>query len=152
MLPHRPGMTARAIPLPPSRPKIFLHLGAQAVAQFLPRHAEGDVGAQEAGLRSAIMALAAELKAVEFLGFGKPDHRIGKLDLAAGATLLGLQDLEYLRLEDVAAGDREIGRRGALWRLFDHSIDLEELAVLLADPANPVLVGEMIGHRFHRDQ
>src|SRR5579872_680150 len=115
-----------------SLPKILLHLGAQAIAQFLARHAEGNIGTQETGLRAAIMALAAELKPIEFLSFGKPDHRIRKLDLAAGAVLLGLQDLENLRLEDVATGDREIGRRGTLWRLFDHSIDLEEFAVLLA--------------------
>src|SRR5579883_217711 len=152
MLPHRPGMTARAIPLPPSLPKILLHLRAQAIAQFLARHAEGDVGTQKSGLRAAVMPLALKLQPVEFLGLGKPDHRIRKLDLAASAALLRFQDLENLRLQDVAPGDRKVRRRRALWRLFDHSIHLEHLAVALADPANAVLVSAILGYRFHCDQ
>ena len=36
----------------------------------------------------------------------KPDHRVGELDLAAGAALLRFQDLEDFRLQDVTAGDR----------------------------------------------
>src|SRR6202034_4253357 len=80
--------------------QIFLHLGPQAVAQVGAGEAERDVGAQEPGLRAAIVALALELNAVEALGFGKTDHRVGELDLAAGATFLGFQDLEDLRLQD----------------------------------------------------
>src|SRR5262245_60477917 len=92
----------------PSLLQILLHLCAQAVAQIGAGHAEGDVGAEEAGLRAAVVALAFELDAVEFLRLRKPDHGVGELDLAAGAALLCLQDLEDLRLQDVAAGDREI--------------------------------------------
>src|SRR5258708_4036846 len=90
--------------------QILLHLPAQAVAQVRARHAEGDVGAQEAGLGAAVMPLALELDAVKTLGLGKSDHRIGELDLAAGAALLGLEDLENLRLQDVAPGNRKIRR------------------------------------------
>src|SRR3954452_687033 len=107
--------------------QILLHLGAQAVAKFGARHAVGDVGAQEARLRAAIVPLALELHAVEFLRLGKADHRVGELDLAAGAALLGFENLENLRLQDVAPGDREIGRRGTLRRLFHHAVDLEHL-------------------------
>ena len=49
----------------PSLLQILLHLGAQAVAQIGARHAEGDVGAQEARLGAAIMPLALEFDAVE---------------------------------------------------------------------------------------
>src|SRR5882672_5795659 len=94
--------------------QIFLQLCAKAVAQIGARHGEGDVGAQETRLRAAIMPLALEFDAVEALGLRHPYHRIGKLDLAAGAALQGLQDLEDFRLQDVAAGDRKIRRRGAL--------------------------------------
>src|ERR1700749_4213783 len=90
----------------PSLLQIALHLGAEAVAQIGAGHAVGDVGAQEAGLGAAIVALALEFDAVEFLRFRQADHRVGELNLAAGAALLGLQYLENLRLQDVAPGDR----------------------------------------------
>src|SRR5690349_24417034 len=96
--------------------QIFLHLRAEAVAQFGTRQAKGDVGAQEARLRAAIMALALEFDAVEFLRLRQTDHGVGELDLTAGSTLLRLQDLEDFRLQDVAAGDREVRRRSALRR------------------------------------
>src|ERR1700737_4542002 len=87
--------------------QILLHLRAQIVAQIGARHAEGDIGAEETGLGAAIVPLALEFDAVEVLGFGEPDHPIGKLDLAAGAALLGFQDFENFRLQNVAPGDRQ---------------------------------------------
>src|SRR5258707_12971279 len=127
--------------LSPSLLQILLHLGAQAIAKVVARHGEGDVGAEETGFRTAIVPLALELDAVEALRFRKPDHRIGELDLAAGAPLLGFQDLEDFRLQDVAPGDRQIGRSGALARSSHQSVDLEHVAVLvaLADAADAVL-------------
>ena len=98
------------------------------------------------------MPLAFELDAVEGLGPGQADHGVGELDLAAGAALLGFQDLEDFRLQDVAPGDREIRRRGALGRLFDHAVDLEHFAVALADAADAVLMGHIRRHFLHRDQ
>src|SRR5215475_4497220 len=80
---------------------VALHLRAQAVAQIGAGHAVGDVGAKEAGFGAAIVALAFELDAVEFLRLRQPDHGVGELDLAAGAALLRLQDIEDLRLQDV---------------------------------------------------
>src|SRR5205085_1599666 len=63
---HRPGMTAKAqLALSPSLLQILLHLRAQGLAQIGARHAVGDVGAQEAGLRSTIMTLALEFHAIE---------------------------------------------------------------------------------------
>src|ERR1700749_2616252 len=80
----RPGMT-----VPSSLPQISFHFLTQPIAEVVARHAVGDVGAEEAGLRAAIMPLAFELDRVEVLRFGQPDHGIGELDLAAGAALLG---------------------------------------------------------------
>src|SRR5262245_31414576 len=74
--------------------QILLHLPAQAVAQVVARHAIGDVGAQEARLRAAIVPLAFEFHAVKALRPGKRLHRIGELDLVARAALLRLEDLE----------------------------------------------------------
>src|SRR6187431_295821 len=93
---------------PRSLLQILLHLRPQAVAQIGAGHAVGDVGAQEARLRAAIMPLALELHAVEALRPGEGLHRVGELDLVARATLLGFQDLEDFRLQDVAAGDRQV--------------------------------------------
>src|ERR1700726_5250493 len=98
----------KAPALLPSLLQVVLHHRAQVVTQISARHAEGDVGAEEAGLGAAIVALAFELDAVETLGFCQPNHRIGELDLAAGAALLGFQDLEDFRLQDVASGDRQV--------------------------------------------
>ena len=142
-----PGMTGKARAPFQSLLQILLHLRAQAVAQIGARHAVGDIGAQEAGLRAAIVPLAFELDAVEFLRLRQPDHGVGELDLAAGAALLGLENLEDFRLQDVAPGDREVGRRGALRRLLHHAVDLEHVAGgALADAADAVLMGEMVGH------
>src|ERR1700730_12149854 len=71
---------------PPSRADVPPQIGA--------RHAEGDIGAEEAGLGAAIVPLALEFDAIEALGFLKPDHRIGELDLTAGAVLQRFEDLE----------------------------------------------------------
>src|ERR1700684_1675117 len=86
----------------PSLLEIFLHLREQALAQIRARHAEGDIGAEKAGLGAAIVPLALEFDTEEALRPGQPDHGIGKLDLTAGAALLGFQDPEDFRLQDVA--------------------------------------------------
>src|SRR5262252_8576297 len=122
--------------------QILLHLGAQAVAQLGTRHAVGNIGAQESRLRAAIMPLAGEIDAVEFLRFRQPDHGVGELDLAAGTALLPLEDLEDFQLQDVAPGDGEIRRRGALRRLLHHAGDLENagMGVARADAADAILM------------
>ena len=58
----------------------------------------------------------------------------------AGALLDLLQDLEDLRLQDVAAGDDQVGRRRSLLRLLDHAGDLERMAVVRADRDDAVLM------------
>ena len=54
------------------------------------------------------MPLAFEFHAIKLLRFGKADHRIGELDLAAGTALLGFENFENLRLQNVAPGDRVV--------------------------------------------
>src|SRR5262249_45088029 len=67
-----------------------------------------DVGGKKAPLRATIEAPAVEFEAIERLGLGELDHRIGELDLTARAAPLGGKNVEDLRLEDVAAGDDEV--------------------------------------------
>src|SRR4051794_14525030 len=131
--------------------QILLHLRAQTVAQIGARHAVGDVGAQEAGLGAAIVPLALELDAIEFLRLRQSDHGVGELDLAAGAALLGLENLEDFRLQDVPAGDRQVRWRGAFRRLLHHAVDLEHLAHALADAADAVLMGHVLRHSLDRE-
>src|SRR5262249_56161789 len=50
----------------------------------------GDVGRKKTRLRAAVEAPAFEFEAIERLGLGELDHRVGELDLAAGPPLLGL--------------------------------------------------------------
>src|SRR5262245_54807742 len=69
-----------------------------------------NVGGEEADLGAAVIAVALEPQAVERLPLGELDHRIGKLDLAAGAPVLRRQDVEDFRLQDIAAGNDEVRR------------------------------------------
>src|SRR5262245_38178548 len=84
-----------------------------------------NVGRKEADLRSAIEAAPLELQAVERLPLGELDHGVGDLNLSAGAALLSFENLEDFRLENVTAGDDEIGRRLVAWRFLDHAGDRE---------------------------
>src|SRR5437868_4246564 len=129
-----------------------LHFFAQPVAQVLARHAECDVGAQETRLRAAIVPLALELDAIETLAFGEPDHGVGQLYFTAGTALVPLEDLKDFRLQDVAAGDRQVRGRGSLGRLLDHAVDLENIALALAYSTDAVLMRAIRRHFLHRNQ
>src|SRR5438132_1505178 len=82
-----------------------LQLRAKLRRNVLAGERIGHIGGEEADLRAAVEALAGELEAAEALRLGEPDHRVGELDLVAGAARLVGQDVEDLRLQDVAAGD-----------------------------------------------
>src|SRR5262249_56048955 len=71
----------------------------------------GNVGRKKAHLRAAIEAPAVEFEAIERLGLGELDHRVGDLDLTARAALLSGENVEDLGLEDIAAGDDEVRGR-----------------------------------------
>src|ERR1043165_8762919 len=78
-----------------------LQLRAQARRDILALQRVGHIRAKEADLRAAIVSPARVLVAVERRALGMRDHRVGELDLAAGAALLRLQDREEIRLQDV---------------------------------------------------
>src|SRR5262245_15466791 len=86
-----------------------LRLLAQLRPQVGARRRISHVGGEKADLGAAVEALAVELEAIERLPLGELDHRVGELDLAAGASILRGENPEDLGLQDVAAGDDEIG-------------------------------------------
>src|SRR5260221_4278856 len=83
----------------------LLDLGAECRREVGALQRVGDIGGEKADLGAAVETAALELQAVKRLGLGELDHRVGDLDLAAGAALLLLQQREDFRLQDVAAGD-----------------------------------------------
>src|SRR5690349_4229919 len=85
-----------------STPQQPLDLVAERRRDVGPRHRIRDVGGEEADLGAAVEALAVELHGVERLALGQRDHRVGDLDLAAGAAGLVRKQVENLRLQDVA--------------------------------------------------
>ena len=76
----------------------------------------------EAGLVAAIVALAIEGDAVEGLACRSARHRVGQLDLAAGAFRRASRIAHHLGLEDVAADHAEVGRRLLGLRLLDQAL------------------------------
>ena len=69
---------------------------------------EREIGLDIARLVAAIVALAIEGKAVERLVADQLRHRVGQLDLAAGALFLPFEDAHDFGLEDVAARDHQV--------------------------------------------
>ena len=91
-----------------SRARISWRRSSARSARF---EREGDVGDEEAELGAAIVGAAVEAAAVERLRLGQRHHGVGELDLVAGAALLAGEQVENLRLQDVAAADIEVGGR-----------------------------------------
>src|SRR5438045_2964358 len=126
-------------------------LGPERGRQLLARQTVGDIRQQEADLRPAVVDRAVEAYGVERLAARQFDHRVGDLDLVAGAALAALEDGEDLRLQDVAAGDVQVGgRRSWLW-LLDHAGDTRYLRVPVFDANDAVEVGLVLGHRRDGD-
>src|SRR5216684_3707029 len=84
-----------------------LELGPHRRRDVVALERVGDVGGEKADLGAAVEAAPLELQSVERLRLGELDHRVGELDLAAGAALLSGKDIEDFGLQDVAAGDDE---------------------------------------------
>src|SRR5579862_7960137 len=76
----------------------LLDLGAEAGRNVRPRQRIGHIGGEEADLRAAVETAAFEFQAVERLRPRQLDHGVGELDFAAGAALLGAEQIEDLRL------------------------------------------------------
>jgi hypothetical protein len=77
-------------------------------ADIVARYRQRDVRLDKAGLVAAIVTLAIEGEAMERLVADQLRHRVGQLDLAAGALFLRLQDAHHLGLKDVAARDHQV--------------------------------------------
>src|SRR5262245_59276761 len=129
----------------------LLQLGPKRRRQVGSVKGVGDVGRQKADLASAVVNRAIEAHGEERLAFGKLDHGIGDLDLAAGAALATLEDGEYLRLQDIASGDVQIGRRGAARWLLDHAGDARDLRSPILDADDAIEVRLLLGHRRDGD-
>src|SRR5262249_48721460 len=109
---------------------VYSFFGANGLAGVRPAHPRF--------LRAAVEAPALEFQAVERLHLGKFNHRVGELDLAAGAALLGGKNVEDAGLQDVAAGDDEIRRRPLTRGFLDRLGDREQAAPALADADNSI--------------
>src|SRR5688572_33243362 len=84
-------------------------LGAQRGGKLFAVHGVGDVGGEEADPAAAVVDGAVEAHGEERLRSRQVDHGVGELDLTARAQLAPLQNLEDLGLQDVAAGDVQVG-------------------------------------------
>jgi hypothetical protein len=88
-----------------------LDLGAQRRRDIVAGQRIGDVGGEKADLAAAVEAAAVEFQPVERLPPGERNHRVGELDFAAGTVALVRQNVENFRLQDISAGDDEVGGR-----------------------------------------
>src|SRR5690606_25870256 len=84
-----------------------------------------DIGGKEADLAAAVEDATLIFHPGEGLALDQHLHGVGDLDFAAGALPLLAENGEDLGLEDVAAGDEQVGGRFADLGLFDHAGNLE---------------------------
>src|SRR6185437_5852902 len=82
---------------------------AGLVGEVWTAERKGDVGPEQADLVAAVVGGPLVLQGVEVLPLHQRRHAVGELDFPTGAALLGLQDLEDVRLQDVAARDEQVG-------------------------------------------
>ena len=102
----------------------------------------GDVGGEEADLRAAVEALGPRTS-VRRTAASSASAIIASVSWISppAPRLLRRQDVEDLRLQDVAAGDDEVRRRLLARRLLHHLGDREHLALGLADADHAVACG-----------
>src|ERR1700733_9477083 len=131
-----------------SQPAQFL---LEARSKVAPIERESKVGGEESEPGAAIVSSPVEAHPVKGLRAGKLDHAVGQLNLAPRALLDQFQDLEDLRLKDVAPRNDEVGRRRPRLRLLDHAGDFEGRAMIGADAGDPVLMRLGGRHFFDRN-
>src|SRR5689334_13066033 len=107
----------------------------------------GDIGGKETHAIAAIIGLALEFEAEEAVLSHQLDHRVGQLDLAAGAGVLRGDAVEDLRLQDIAAGNDQIGRSVLKPRLLDHAVDAEAAAEGRAD-LDHAIAADLVGRHL----
>ena len=74
-------------------------------AQIRSLQRKGEIGFNKALRRSAVECATGEMIPVERLLFHQREHGIGKLNLAAGPTLLLGEEIEDCRLKDITSID-----------------------------------------------
>ena len=131
------------------------HVGTAATTLFISRRAcrrsrsqlrsnigalqaIGEIGSEKANLGAAVKTAAFELKAIKWLRSRQRQHCIGELNFAACAGSLFFQQLKNLRLQDVSAGDAEIGWSFARLWLLDHFCDRKCLTLCGPDANDAV--------------
>src|SRR5437660_12932921 len=117
-----------------------LDLGSETRRDIVASERVCDVCGEKADLRAAIEGAAFELQAIQGLRLRQSDHRVGDLDFAARTLLLGREDVEDLRLQNIASGYDEIRRRLVTRWLLDHSGNAEGLALRRTDADDAVHV------------
>ena len=116
-----------------------------------PRERVGDIGGKESELRAAVEGAALELEGVTRLRLEQTQDRVGHLDFAARAGLLVRQQVEDLRLQDVAPGDDQVRRRLGRLRLLHHGGDATRPALALADADHAIGRDLILRHFLDRD-
>src|SRR4029453_18740334 len=116
-------------------------------AEVLAGKAVCDIGRKKAPPIAAIIGLALEFEAKEAVFGHELDHRIGKLDLTAGAGVLRGDAVEYLRLQDITAGNDQIGGSLFKLRLLDHAVDAEAATEGGAD-LDPAIPADLVGRHL----
>src|SRR5512145_2574578 len=98
-------------PLPSKSAEIrddLLQRLAEGRAEVVASQSIGDIGGEKPDPVAAIIGLAVEFEAEEAVLRHQLDHRVGQLNLAAGAGMLGGDPVEDLRLQNIATGNDEI--------------------------------------------
>src|SRR5215475_2029167 len=88
-----------------------LEVGSERLGEIGPRQRELDRRLEKAELLARVMAASLELYGVDGPTGPERAQAVGELDLAAGVWRCVRQDGKEIWREDVAADDREIGRR-----------------------------------------
>src|SRR3984957_18205633 len=136
-----------ALPGEPQPPQFLLEPRRQVATV----ERESEVGAEKSQFRAAIVGSSVEPRAMERLRASEVYHGVGQLDFPARALFHPLENLENLRLKNVAPRNDEIGGRRPLLRLLDHLGDLESRPMVGANADNAILMGFGRGNLFNRD-
>src|SRR5262245_51407261 len=122
----------------------LLDLGTDGLGEVRPGERVSDIGREKADRRTAIEGAPLITERIEGLALEQRQHRIGKLDFAAGAFFLARENRKDLRLENVAAKNGEVGRLGSGLRLLHHAVDGEHATVAFAAEADDAVILHLI--------
>src|ERR1700730_14008790 len=119
---YSPGRRALAVEEGPQE-------GQQLVAQVVPLEGGADVPLEVAGDLAGVVVVAFELEGEDLAVRDRAPDGVGELDLSARPRLSGVERVEDVVGEDVAAEDGEVGRGIADRRLLNQVGDPVDTAV-----------------------